>query len=69
MGLTYDYRDVPRKHRGAATAGGSATPSEHQDSLPGREEQDRPELLAIPRILRRRARWVGARLRHSARNG
>jgi hypothetical protein len=59
MGWTHDYRDVSRKHVGAASAGGST---------PAADLQDREQLLAIPRILRRRARWVGARLRHSARN-
>ncbi|MCZ2524565.1 hypothetical protein ACFW9F_05680 [Streptomyces sp. NPDC059506] len=61
MGWTHDYRDVSRNRR----ADEPATPT---SSLRERERAvDNNRLtapLGIPRILGRRARWVGARLRH-----
>ncbi|MEU2875114.1 MULTISPECIES: hypothetical protein [Streptomyces] len=56
MGWTHDYSDVARTRR--STSG------------PGSPHRDAPQLTAtdprvgIPRILRRRARWVSVRLRH-----
>ncbi|WP_255953319.1 hypothetical protein [Streptomyces odontomachi] len=58
MGWTHDYSDVSGKRR-------SATPL---NSLRGsgsyQVEQASEEVMGIPLILRRRARWVSARLRH-----
>ncbi|MEU6173910.1 hypothetical protein ABZ832_18560 [Streptantibioticus parmotrematis] len=58
MGWTHDYRDVSRNHLGTTASGRPAPPA---------ALADRGQLLPLPRILRRRARWVGARLRHTAR--
>ncbi|MEU6345994.1 hypothetical protein ABZ883_34150 [Streptomyces sp. NPDC046977] len=57
MGWTHDYRDVSRDRRanGARNITGTTAP----DHRPGDSG------LGIPHILRRRARWVGARLRHT----
>ncbi|MEV6013474.1 hypothetical protein AB0M29_42835 [Streptomyces sp. NPDC051976] len=57
MGWTHDYRDVSRKRRSTSAAvNNTATVA----VLPPGERQ-----IGIPRILGRRARWVGARLRHT----
>jgi hypothetical protein len=57
MGWTHDYRDVARKPGSAArTLPGNANPGPRAAG---------DAALGIPRILRRRARWVGARLRQS----
>ncbi len=64
MSWTHDYRDVSRKRHSTVSADGPSPSTALADPF-----QDREQLLAIPRILRRRARWVGARLRHSSRNG
>nr|WP_078495597.1 hypothetical protein [Streptomyces xiaopingdaonensis] len=59
MGWTHDYRDVARKRsrpRGTSGRAGVVPPI----FPPPRPYSE----LGIPRILRRRARWVGARLRH-----
>ncbi|WP_433891386.1 hypothetical protein [Streptomyces sp. CA-111067] len=56
MGWTHDYRDVSRNRRSTSTAASRAVP---MALLPAGDRR-----LGIPRILRRRARWVGARLRH-----
>nr|WP_246620769.1 hypothetical protein [Streptomyces corallincola] len=56
MGWTHDYSDAPRNRRPAA--------------VPGSTERGAPQFaetdlrVGIPRILRRRARWVSVRLRH-----
>ncbi|MDK1476351.1 hypothetical protein QNO07_23535 [Streptomyces sp. 549] len=60
MGWTHDFRDVSHNYRNKGAVPG--TPA-----LPLRDPRDpqgspHPQ-LGIPRILRRRARWVGARLR------
>ncbi|MFF5701963.1 hypothetical protein ACFY7H_05625 [Streptomyces sp. NPDC012794] len=54
MSWTHDHGDTARERR-SATA-----PGTHDRT--GRDGQD--PRLGIPRILRRRARWVSARLRH-----
>ncbi|MEF2527586.1 MULTISPECIES: hypothetical protein [Streptomyces] len=54
MGWTHDHGDTARDRRPAATPGAYGRT--------GREGHD--PRLGIPRILRRRARWVSARLRH-----
>ncbi|GLW49076.1 hypothetical protein Stsp02_47370 [Streptomyces sp. NBRC 14336] len=57
MGWTHDYNDVARNRRSGS-------------SLSGRQGGSAPQLagsdprVGIPRILRRRARWVSVRLRH-----
>ncbi|WP_078591830.1 hypothetical protein [Streptomyces megasporus] len=59
MSWTHDYRDVSRDIREQSSARGSSphSPLDHRDP--------RDPRLGIPHILRRRARWVGARLRHT----
>ncbi|WP_229821284.1 MULTISPECIES: hypothetical protein [Streptomyces] len=57
MGWTHDYSDAARNRRSASEL------SSYQGGMPqltGTNPQ-----LGIPRILRRRARWVSARLRHT----
>ncbi|MEI5525375.1 hypothetical protein WB401_31730 [Streptomyces brasiliscabiei] len=56
MGWTHDYSDAARNRRSAAGL------SSHQRGAPQLQGAD--PRLGIPRILRRRARWVSARLRH-----
>ncbi|GGR63391.1 hypothetical protein [Streptomyces aurantiogriseus] len=56
MGWTHDYSDAARNRRSAAGL------SSHQR---GAAPQPGGDLrVGIPRILRRRARWVSVRLRH-----
>ncbi|MFE7766372.1 hypothetical protein [Streptomyces sp. NPDC057438] len=57
MGWTHDYSDAARNRRSAAGLGS------RQRGAPQLQGTD--PRLGIPRILRRRARWVSARLRHS----
>ncbi|WP_328537523.1 hypothetical protein [Streptomyces sp. NBC_00344] len=57
MGWTHDYGDAARNRR--STTG----PSTHERGGPRIRALD--SRLGIPRIIRRRARWVSARLRHS----
>ncbi|MER6788822.1 hypothetical protein ABT330_30110 [Streptomyces sp. NPDC000658] len=58
MGWTHDYSDAGRTRRSASGLSphqrGAANPQ-----LPGTDLR-----VGIPRILRRRARWVSVRLRH-----
>ncbi|MFE0511508.1 hypothetical protein [Streptomyces sp. NPDC058964] len=56
MGWTHDYSDAPRSRR---FTGGLSSHRRGAPQLPGTELQ-----MGIPRILRRRARWVSVRLRH-----
>ncbi|MER5884267.1 hypothetical protein ABT160_10600 [Streptomyces sp. NPDC001941] len=56
MGWTHDYGDAARNRRTATV------PVSHERGAPRSEGLD--PRLGIPRILRRRARWVSARLRH-----
>ncbi|WP_149829010.1 hypothetical protein [Streptomyces tailanensis] len=58
MGWTHDYSDAARNRRSAAGLGS------HQRGTPQFPGTDTDPRLGIPRILRRRARWVSARLRH-----
>ncbi|MFI6345248.1 hypothetical protein [Streptomyces sp. NPDC050560] len=60
MSWTHDYSDVARNRR-------SATPlnSVQGGGSPGGGQSPSTEVIGIPRILRRRARWVSARLRHT----
>ncbi|PZT72644.1 MULTISPECIES: hypothetical protein [unclassified Streptomyces] len=64
MGWTHDFGDAARNRRSTATA---VTGIHEGDGLQGRVQAmhvvDDPR-LGISRILRRRARWVSARLRH-----
>ncbi|MFC8508445.1 hypothetical protein ACFU3J_17285 [Streptomyces sp. NPDC057411] len=58
MGWTHDYGDTARDRR---SIGGPETPEQggtREHAHPARD-------VGISRILRRRARWVSARLRHS----
>ncbi|WP_267244131.1 hypothetical protein [Streptomyces sp. PR69] len=60
MGWTHDYGDAARNRR---TASGPIT---HDTGGPRGEGHDHPgQGVGISRILRRRARWVSARLRHT----
>ncbi|MEU2559451.1 hypothetical protein ABZ626_08975 [Streptomyces longispororuber] len=61
MGWTHDYSDVARKRRAATVVNGHerGAPQDAGHTGPARE------VIGIPRILRRRARWVSARLRHT----
>ncbi|MDJ0461527.1 hypothetical protein [Streptomyces sp. H27-C3] len=56
MGSTHDYGDAARNRRSAMTLGAHGRG--------GSPDQSHDLRLGIPRILRRRARWVSARLRH-----
>ncbi|BBC94586.1 hypothetical protein ACFY2H_19290 [Streptomyces griseofuscus] len=56
MGLTHDYSDAPRNRRSAT---GLSMPQRGTPQLAEGELR-----VGIPRILRRRARWVSVRLRH-----
>ncbi|MFH8802142.1 hypothetical protein ACH4F6_21465 [Streptomyces sp. NPDC017936] len=56
MGWTHDYSDVARNRRSAAGPG-----SRQRGTAPQAGSDLR---VGIPRILRRRARWVSVRLRH-----
>ncbi|MCC8482933.1 hypothetical protein C6W96_19720 [Streptomyces sp. CS149] len=64
MGWTHDFTDEARNRRSTASTGVST----HEGSGPrGRVHHVhdlRRSRLGISRILRRRARWVSARLRH-----
>ncbi|MBW1603806.1 hypothetical protein JJV70_17165 [Streptomyces sp. JJ66] len=57
MGWTYDQRDVSRNipSRGAGS---------HPRPLRGAPGVVRDPRIGIPHLLGRRARWMGARLRH-----
>ncbi|WP_329336508.1 hypothetical protein OG866_19905 [Streptomyces sp. NBC_00663] len=57
MGWTHDYSDAARNRR----SGHGLSP--HQRGGP--QEQGTDLRVGIPRILRRRARWVSVRLRHT----
>ncbi|MFI9580285.1 hypothetical protein ACIHCQ_00155 [Streptomyces sp. NPDC052236] len=60
MGWTHDYGDAARNRR---SAGGPIT---RDRGGPQSEGHEHPEQgIGIPRILRRRARWFSARLRHT----
>ncbi|WP_327354468.1 hypothetical protein [Streptomyces sp. NBC_01304] len=58
MGWTHDYSDAARNRRSAFAL------NPHQRGGPPQHSGHDPR-LGIPRILRRRARWVSARLRHT----
>jgi hypothetical protein len=61
MGWTHDYRDAPGDRSSDAAAKAALSVFE-------RGASDHPEGhgldIGIPRIIRRRARWMSARLRH-----
>ncbi|WP_328495572.1 hypothetical protein OHS59_24645 [Streptomyces sp. NBC_00414] len=56
MGWTHDYSDAARNRR---SIGGLSSHRRGAPQLQGTDPR-----LGIPHILRRRARWVSARLRH-----
>ncbi|WP_129841563.1 hypothetical protein [Streptomyces sp. RFCAC02] len=58
MGWTHDYRDVARDRSGNGAAAPAHSAVRHLD---GSLHDPR---IGFPDILRRRARWVSARLRH-----
>ncbi|MEU9583841.1 hypothetical protein [Streptomyces werraensis] len=57
MGWTHDYSDASRNRRSASGVG-----SYQRGGAPQMAATDLR--VGIPRILRRRARWVSVRLRH-----
>ncbi|MEW2046084.1 hypothetical protein OHS71_19000 [Streptomyces sp. NBC_00377] len=57
MGWTHDYSDAARNRRSASGLSPHRRGGDPQ--LPGSDLR-----VGIPRILRRRARWVSVRLRH-----
>ncbi|MFK4145603.1 hypothetical protein [Streptomyces sp. NPDC004065] len=57
MGWTHDYSDAARTRR--STGGGLGSHQRGAPQLTGTDLR-----VGIPRILRRRARWVSVRLRH-----
>ncbi|MFI1828386.1 hypothetical protein ACH41E_18350 [Streptomyces sp. NPDC020412] len=59
MGWTYDYGDAARNRSSASGPG-----SPDGDGPQGRTHRHGAQDMGIPRILRRRARWMSARLRH-----
>ncbi|MEU3843147.1 hypothetical protein AB0E88_24295 [Streptomyces sp. NPDC028635] len=59
MGWTHDYSDVARNRR----SGGTLSSHQRGGSTPQLTGND--PRVGIPRILRRRARWVTMRLRHT----
>ncbi|BCK69602.1 hypothetical protein CP981_21365 [Streptomyces platensis] len=61
MGWTHDYRDVARNRRSSTVAVGT---QERGPDLRSGASPDPAHPMGIPRILRRRARWMSARLRH-----
>ncbi|MBH5335781.1 hypothetical protein IHE55_13640 [Streptomyces pactum] len=79
MGWTHDFRDAPRERSSETTANaargslvgappgrvGEVAPSVSERRGPGHPPRsDHDPQIGIPRILRRRARWMSARLRH-----
>ncbi|MDN0198115.1 hypothetical protein [Streptomyces sp. S.PNR 29] len=58
MGWTHDYSDAARDRR--STSGVSTHQRDGSAQLPETDLR-----VGIPRILRRRARWVSVRLRHT----
>ncbi|MCX4665487.1 hypothetical protein OG453_02160 [Streptomyces sp. NBC_01381] len=60
MGWTHDYSDAARNRRSATALNSHEGGGPHD---PGHEGP--AQGIGIPRILRRRARWVSARLRHT----
>ncbi|MEU2388461.1 hypothetical protein ABZ606_27995 [Streptomyces sp. NPDC012461] len=58
MGWTHDYSDAGRNRRSASGVGS------HQRGGAPQMAAERDPRVGIPRILRRRARWVSVRLRH-----
>ncbi|MGW7359615.1 hypothetical protein ACWGI0_24030 [Streptomyces sp. NPDC054802] len=62
MGWTHDYGDAARNRRSA-----SRPITRETSGLPSEDHEHPGQGMGIPRILRRRARWVSARLRHHPR--
>ncbi|MFD8210718.1 hypothetical protein ACFV2S_30495 [Streptomyces sp. NPDC059695] len=58
MGWTHDYGDTTARDRRSATGPGSRERGGPPD------QGHAVQVVGISRILRRRARWVSARLRH-----
>ncbi|MBW1597984.1 hypothetical protein HPT28_13250 [Streptomyces sp. JJ38] len=64
MGWTQDQRDVSRNIRGRVAGSRLAARSAHHPRAFREPQPGQAPGIGIPRILGRRARWVGARLRH-----
>ncbi|MBB1244046.1 hypothetical protein GL263_10815 [Streptomyces durbertensis] len=74
MGWTHDFRDTSRGSREGTVRDSNGTSDPGQSGRGGARPRlvaahtahaTRDPRLGIPRILRRRARWMGARLRHT----
>lgn len=68
MGWTHDHRDLTQQ-RGADDDAALTVATEVPERAEGRRDACPPgdgtdPRIGIPRIIRRRARWVSARLRH-----
>ncbi|MFC0601898.1 hypothetical protein [Streptomyces palmae] len=63
MGWTHDYGDAPRD-RGSDTDATTTLRVSERRSPAYRQTGAQDPCIGIPRILRRRARYVSARLRH-----
>ncbi|MDT0308492.1 hypothetical protein RM780_16225 [Streptomyces sp. DSM 44917] len=59
MGSTHDYRDVARDRSGTGAAARAQGAARRIQGVPMANPH-----IGFPDILRRRARWVGVRLRH-----
>ncbi|MEU7281965.1 hypothetical protein AB0A69_24790 [Streptomyces sp. NPDC045431] len=59
MGWTHDYADAARNRRSVSASASAPNPQRS-----GPQGQGPDPRLGISLILRRRARWVSARLRH-----
>ncbi|WP_340560136.1 hypothetical protein [Streptomyces sp. GSL17-111] len=64
MGWTHDQRDVSRNIRGRGAGSYPAGRAVHHPRVLRAPREGGDPGIGIPRILGRRARWVGARLRH-----
>ncbi|MCF3100426.1 hypothetical protein IPZ58_02365 [Streptomyces roseoverticillatus] len=69
MGWTHDYRDVTQE-RGAEGDAALIVSEMPERAVRGehRPSAGHDPRIGIPRIIRRRARWVSARLRHHPRS-
>ncbi|MFE0101359.1 hypothetical protein [Streptomyces sp. NPDC059009] len=63
MGWTHDYSDAARNRRSATAVNSHERGGPHDPGYPGQAVS--AQGIGIPHILRRRARWVSARLRHN----
>ncbi|ARZ68777.1 hypothetical protein M1P56_32335 [Streptomyces sp. HU2014] len=67
MGWTHDYRDVTQERGAEGDAAVAVSEVAERARGEHRPVAGPDPLIGIPRIIRRRARWVSARLRHHPR--